>query len=113
MIELSENITIVRFFKSPTSDDIRNAIDDVSTKYPNSLRLWDLSESGLELSGAELRQISDYGKAKLPFPSKVAIIATKDLAYGLSRTYEVYRTEDESDTNVFRTVQQGLEWLRS
>ena len=112
-IEVSENITIVPFFTSPTKDDFISAIDDVASNYPNCLRLWDLSQSGLNLNATELRHISDYGKAKFHLPSKVAIIAPEDLAYGLSRTFEVYQMEDHIEMNVFPTVQHGLTWLKT
>ena len=112
LIVISNEITIIRFLKQPSSDEIRSAIDDVSENHPDKLRLWDLRK-GMDLTNTELRQLAESGKTKFMFPSKVAIVAPKDLAYGLSRIYEVYRKQEQTETRVFRTEKEALEWLKT
>jgi hypothetical protein len=47
-------------------------------------------------------------------PSKVAIVAPHDLAYGFARMFETYRTMNRSGSkvvSVFRSMQAALDWL--
>lgn len=112
-INTIDGITIVRFSKQPGADDIRNSIDDVAENYPNNLRLWDFSNGGLNLTSDELRMISEHVKSKFLLSSKIAIVASEDLAFGLSREFEVYREQEQSETRIFRTEQKAMEWLKS
>jgi hypothetical protein len=47
-------------------------------------------------------------------PSKLAILATSELSFGLGRMYEAYRNMTKPGTKVvrvFRTRQEALQWL--
>jgi hypothetical protein len=47
-------------------------------------------------------------------PSKLAILATSEVSYGLGRMYEAYRNMTKPGTKVvrvFRTRQEALQWL--
>ena len=51
-----------------------------------------------------------------PSASKFAIVAPRDLEFGLGRMYEAYRGFNPRSTkqvNVFRTTEAALEWLSS
>ncbi len=111
-IETTDGITIVRFRQKPGFEDICNAIDDVSKASLGPLRLWDLS-CGIDVSATELEQMAKYAKTKFLTPSKAAIVAPMDLAFGLSRIHEVYRNDDFVEENVFRTEQEARNWLKS
>ena len=111
-IESTAGVTIVRFSKMPEFEDLCDAIDDVTENYPSELRLWDLS-SGLNLTNSQIEQLAKYGKSKFRIPSKVAIVAPTDLAYGLLRMYDVYRQDELAEVMVFRTEQEARVWLNS
>jgi len=110
-INNSDGITAICFLKPPSPDDIFNAVDDVAAGFPSNLRLWDLSQSRLNLTGDQLHVIADYAKSKLIEPSKLVVVAPNDLTFGLSRLFSVYRSTSQSETRVYRTEKEALEWL--
>jgi hypothetical protein len=111
-IESKDGITTIRFSTSPGLDDISKAIDDVVEKYPSGLRLWDFS-NGFSLTNAELKKLGEYGKSKFATPSKVAVVAPNDLAYGVARVHDVYRENQLLEQRIFRTEEEARAWLTS
>ena len=111
-IEFRDGITTIRFSTSPGLDDIYKAIDAVVENYLSGLRIWDFS-NGFNLADAELKQLAEYGKSKFPIPSKVAVVAPNDLAYGVARVHDVYRESEILDEMIFRTEQEARAWLLS
>ena len=109
-IDTTDGVTTVRFFNKPEFDDICNAIDDVAENYLSPLRLWDLS-FGLNLTDTQLRQVAAYGKARFSIPSRIAIVAPKDLTFGMSRMYAVYREDDLVEEKIFRAEEEARSWL--
>jgi hypothetical protein len=112
LIEYRDDITTIRFSTSPGLDDIRNAIDDVVENHLSPLRVWDFS-NGFNLTDAELKELAAYGKSKFSIPSRVAVIASNDLAYGVARVYDVYREDAFLEQQIFRTEQEARAWLMS
>ncbi|MFC1524322.1 hypothetical protein ACFL6N_05985 [Thermodesulfobacteriota bacterium] len=111
-IDTIGGVTAVRFTQGAGVEDILNAIDDVAENYLNDLRLWDISDESLNLTGKEIRQLAKYGRSRFLLPSKVAIVASEDLAYSLRKTYEVYKDERLlSETRFFRSDQKARSWL--
>ncbi|MCW8956944.1 MAG: hypothetical protein OQL09_08680 [Gammaproteobacteria bacterium] len=93
-------------------DEIKSAINTIAVKNNmNELRLWDLSNGIFDLTETELRELAEYGKSSFLLPSKVAIVAPKNLEFGLSRMYEAYREEGLVKHRVFRTEQEARAWL--
>lgn len=111
-IDTCEGITTVCFSKRPEVDEIINAIDEVAGDNPAILRLWDLSSTGLDLTTSQLRQLAEYGKSQSFPPSKVAIVAREDFAFGIMRMYEVFREDEVAEHKIFRTVQEARGWLK-
>ena len=111
-VEMADEITMVRFISKPELADIRMSIDDAAAISTSGLRLWDFSDSGLDLRTAQLEELADYAKTKFVPPSKVAIVAAKDLSFGLSRIYEAFRTQEGLEIEIFRTEQKALAWLK-
>lgn len=110
LIESKDGITTIRFSTSPGLDEICKAIDDVVEKYPSGLRLWDFS-NGFNLTDADLKKLGEYGKSKFAIPSKVAVVAPNDLAYGVARVHDVYRENQFLEQRIFRTEQEARAWL--
>lgn len=108
-----DGVMTIRFSRSPSVDDIREAIDDVASSNPPPLRLWDLSFAGLNLTADQLREAAAHGRSKQFPPSKIAIVAPDDLAFGLSRQFEFFRVDEQATTGVFRTEKEALAWLRA
>ena len=112
-VEITDDITVVRFLIKPGPDEIRMSIDDVAAMGASGLRLWDLSTDGWNLTTEELGEIADYAKTKLLLPSKVAIVAPRDLSYGISRVYEAFRRQEGLEIDIFRDEQAALNWLKA
>ena len=112
-IDSTDGVTVVRFYKRLGIDEIRNAIIDVAENHLSDLRLWDFSKADINLTSSQIEELAKYGKSKFSIPSKVAIVAPEDLAFGLMRIYEVYREEDQAEIKVFRSEQDAWVWLRN
>ena len=82
---------------------------------PEQNSLWDVREARLEgLSSDQVKRIGDlvsghWGKQAAP---KSALVASKDLAFGLARMYEA-RLESRGQVRVFREMEEALSWLGS
>lgn len=112
-IDTTDGITTVRFSRQPGTDDIRKAIDDIVERSPNNRRLWDFTGSGLNLSTEQLQQLADYGKSRLHENSRIALVVSGNLAFGLSKMFEVYREGELVTPRVFRSVEEGRTWLKA
>ncbi len=45
-------------------------------------------------------------------PFKTAIIAPRDLDYGMSRMYEVFSSESPENVRVFRSKEEAMSWIK-
>ena len=74
--------------------------------------MWDLTGAKPLFSADELREIAAYVRAHRPADSgRVAIIATEDLAFGMGRMYEVFSSDLQVETRVFRDSETARQWL--
>ena len=105
-------MTIIRFAEKPDMLDIRNSIDDVAELKQKSLRLWNFNKGGLNFTSTQIQELADYAKTKFSPPSRVAIVANEDLAFGLSRMYEAFRAQEMVDIEIFRNEQDAQIWLK-
>ena len=112
-ISHENGITKVKFFIQPTVDLAKQIIDEIVDKYPYDKRLWDISNIEFDFTLAEIKIIAEYGKLKFINPSKIALLAVDDLAFGEMRQFGVYREEDKVHTRVFRNQQEAIDWLNS
>ena len=86
-------------------------IDEVAKLDDGHRRLWDLTK-GFSVTSNDIRQIAEYGKQVWPHPSKVAYVASDDLAFGLLRMFEAYREGDGYQTRIFRTEDEAITWFK-
>ena len=110
-IELLDTIITLRFNQNPTVDDIRASLKEASKINPGDLRLWDFSR-GVDLTVHDVKDVAHYAKAIQMQPGKVAIIAPQDLTFGLFRVYMAHRNEARVTLDVFRTEEEGIDWLK-
>lgn len=109
-VDITGQITTVRFSRAPGVDDVRAALDEVFERSPSRLRLWDLT-CGVDLPPEQVRELAEHGKSLTSPVAKVAVVATEDLTYGLSRMYGIFREEEHVEFRVFRTEQEARAWL--
>ncbi|GMR08078.1 MAG: hypothetical protein BMS9Abin26_1083 [Gammaproteobacteria bacterium] len=77
--------------------------------------LWDLREANFTtLETSTLRQIAEFIKLKYDShyaEHKAALVASKNLEYGLCRVYAVYANILPSQIRVFRTLEDAHGWF--
>jgi hypothetical protein len=75
----------------------------------------DLRDARSELrSTAVLRRLAEQSKQWRGNPSsnsRVAVLAPRDIAYGLARMFEVYTDAAETNFSVFRDLNEAADWL--
>jgi len=110
-VELLDDVAVIRVVANVEANALIDAMDDiVAATHHYSRRLWDLRD-GVHFSHQQIQEIARKGRL-WPAPARVAYLASDDLAFGLSRMYEVYGEREQFETMVFRNKQEALEWLR-
>jgi hypothetical protein len=108
---IKDGITTIRFLKPPTLADIRSAITKFLESYRTKFRIYDLS-CGVDLTVEEIDQLVRFITSKNYSTGKLAIVAPKDLAYGLVKILDFkLPLELEFDLDVFRSVEDAAAWL--
>ena len=110
-IQYIEGITVVSFNSKPNYQDTRDVIDDISENYSYKKRLWDLTGANFNFDMEEIKAISEYGKSKFIKENKIAVVAPNDLAFAEMRAFIVYREEEHTESMVFRTKLEAIDWL--
>ena len=111
-IEVNDGVTTIRFTRKPTIDDLKVIIDELAEKDIYERRIWVLSPHGITLDPSERKQIASYGQSKFLKPSRLSIVATEDVTFGISRAFEAYRGDDTLvKCRVFRDEDEAREWV--
>ena len=112
------NLLIV-VLRGPVSDEdllkyARHITEDPSISAGHN-ELIDLREveTGGEVTSPVLRRIASMFSEidRTPEQTRVAMVANSDVAYGLSRMYQAFRSESPLDLRVFREVSEARSWL--
>ena len=81
-------------------------------KYLSNRRLWDLRQMTVPIAPEELellgRAALTRDSAKL---SRVAIVVKQDLAFRLSKLFEIYRGSPEVSVQAFKNSEDAISWL--
>ena len=103
----------IKIIGQPTFEDIMKISMALveNGKFSRTLRLWDLQECQMNLTTGELKEIGSYNKKFEDPHSRVAIVATSDLNFGLARIHQVFRESEHTLVNVFRNEVAAMEWL--
>jgi len=110
-------LTVYTALGSVTGGEIQNAIRDFYEHGPVTRNvLWDISFAELvELTADDVRAISRLPRQSLEKRAggKTAIVAAKDLAYGLSRMYQSSSQREELpfEVKVFMDPGRARKWL--
>jgi len=109
-----EDILLVTIKGNPTVDDIKQILDETrsGSGYSHTARLWDFSDSRFNFSQNEILDIASYASFSDDRPSRVAILVSEDLSFGVSRIYEAFRHSDLTKINVFRDKAEAIAWLQ-
>lgn len=110
-ISYQGSVQIVVFEASPSATSIKEAIEAMAAEKLSDKRVWDFSQSGFTLSPEEIRNVASFAGITYKQPSRVALVASEDLSFGLSRSYNAYRENSGTELEVFRTREEALEWI--
>ena len=83
-------------------------------KHPTPPRhmLWDLTAAKLDLDAVEVQRLVEFVGARAGEPrGRTAYVADADLAFGLMRVYQAYRSEHDDQISVFRDRKEAIDWL--
>jgi hypothetical protein len=78
---------------------------------PSFSQLSDLSHvTGFDVTGADMREMTE--RTIFSSESRRAVIVSSELAYGLSRMFEIFReSKGERGIRVFRKLEDALDWV--
>ena len=110
LIEEREGLVEVHFSTLPTVEEINEASERLSHMPNADNRLW-VFNAGVNLSPEDVRSIADAANNRDFGPSRVAIFADKNITYGLSRMYQVFRNAPGITLRVFSSKTEAVEWL--
>ncbi len=77
--------------------------------------VWDFREAQLDFSASDARELGQFVLRNQPAtpPSKVAFVVGRDLDFGMSRMFEVFREDPRTAFRVFRDYDEAISWARS
>lgn len=83
---------------------------------PGMARLWDFREADLSKMDSQTIAVMATYSTKLP-PGindvKVAFVVKRKLEFGLSRMFEAYSSDADTDIAVFYSLDEAEEWMSS
>ena len=112
-----ESLTIYYVRGTVSRGDVVEAIEDFYEKGPVTKNvLWDLSQADLQdIKAHDVQLIANVPRRVLELREggKTAIVAHEDLAYGLSRMYQVTTGSAELpyELQVFRDIDAARSWI--
>ncbi len=109
-ISREDFIVCIRFDLPPTKQEVMGINRQLVAMKDVGYRMWVIPPA-FDLSQKEIREIAHDGN-QLGFPpSRVAMVASDDLPYGLLRMVDVYRENPDLKTRVFRSEPDAVQWL--
>ncbi|GJM44811.1 MAG: hypothetical protein DHS20C21_16530 [Gemmatimonadota bacterium] len=75
--------------------------------------VWDFREANFDLSSPETRQLAQFVLENQPTPPpRVAFVTGSDVDFGMSRVFEAYREDPQTEFRVFREYDEAVSWAR-
>jgi hypothetical protein len=117
-IDLENDLTVFTVVGKVTANEIAAAISDFYESDVTSNVLWDLNDSDLgQIDSSEVKRIANLSikYAEKRSSGKTAIVGSADLAFGLSRMYEMTKefVKLPFETQAFRDTDEAYKWLQS
>ena len=110
-------IAYIKLSGRPTEEEVLGAFEAAVSDQRYKLgmgRLWDFTEA--DLSGFETDTIIRMAQFSKKFPKgicdvKVAFVTDRTLEYGLSRMFEAYSQDAQTQIEVFRSLEEAETWM--
>lgn len=104
-------IVRVDFKRSPSLEDLVALLGEMERLEDSSLRMYVTQDAEILLSTADIRAGAEQALAAGNQPSRIAMVAPGDITYGISRIFKVFRETDQTEGQVFRTLDEARAWL--
>ena len=117
-IDSENDMTVFTVIGKVTANELVAAISDFYENYVTSNILWDLTKGDLsEIRPPDVELIANLSVkyAEKRSSGKTAIVGSDDLAFGLSRMYEITKelVKLPFETQAFRDIDKAFKWLLS
>ena len=116
IVDRTKDLTINTAIGKISKDDMAAAIQAYLPNNPTGKLLWNFLEAdGSEISGREFHRlqmmVSDFPAAL--DKGKIALVASRDLGFGLSRLAQTYAeiSEVRAEYGIFRSLEEDFVWL--
>lgn len=114
--EASSDLTIFTVIGPVTPAELAEAINEFYEGVTSKDVIWDLTRGDFSLiSNTDIQDLVNIPRSQYLARKggKSALVADKDLAYGLARVYEARTAMDPLpfETKVFRTMKEAYQWL--
>ena len=95
--------------------DVVTVLDAISEdgRFLHARRLWDIRDCRLDLAYDELTDLAQGAKPRDLPDSRGAILASKDVTFGVSRIHSVFRESENMSVMVYRDEDEAVNWLTS
>ena len=76
--------------------------------------VWDFREATLDVQPKDVRELAQFILSRQPTPPpRVGLVISRDVDYGFSRMFEVFREDASTEVRTFRDFDEALLWARS
>jgi hypothetical protein len=116
VVSRRHNLTIYKCSGDLSEAEISNAIQFLYNDQPTLHLLWDLSNASMDgISSTFVRKISTSVRERgiAVQDRKIAVIAPKDLEYGIARMFQILSNESRFPfkIKVFKYVGEACQWI--
>jgi hypothetical protein len=108
-----DGVARVTFDEPVTFDDALAAFRALTCEdaFVASRRVFDMRGCDLRVTSSELRRLAYVGKEEDCRPSRIALIADRDVTFGRLRQHRALRQSAHTDISVFRDEADAMRWL--
>lgn len=113
-IDEANGIAYVAMQGAISSNEMMQALDDLAEdgRFVSAKRLWDVRQASGDLTPGDIERLAHAATAKdTDKTSRVAIVASADFVFGMSRIFEAHRASAGVDVRVFREIETAERWL--
>jgi hypothetical protein len=98
-------------------EDARWAAEELwsTPDWPGRAAVWEFRAAQFDLSPPEVRQIAAFilANQREEPPARVAFVTPRDVDFGMSRMFEIFRDDPRTSFRVFRDFDEAIIWARS
>lgn len=115
-IDRDADLTVHLCLGKITADEIASVVGSFYSSIPTKNIVWDLTDADTsDFSNPRIHELALKVKkiAHSRHGGKTALVASMDLAFGLSRVYEAFAegARQIAEIRVFRTLEEAKEWI--